>query len=145
MVAEVDVNEADIALLHVGDSVEVTVDAVAGRSFPGKLAEISGQADRARGTVLVKVALPADPALRPNMTAKARFQGSAPPTPQLLVPKEAVASGAVWLVQDGRVHKQPVTTKSAGAQLEVESGLKAGDRIVASNPPSMADGDRLPQ
>ncbi len=60
-----------------------------------------------------------------------RFQGASTPTPRLLIPKAAVQSGSVWWVQDGRVHRRQVSTRSAGPEIvEVVDGLKAGDRIV---------------
>ena len=75
LTAEATVNEADVARLQQGLGAEVVVDAVPGRSFSGKVREIARQADRARGTVLVKVSvLDADPSLRPGMSARVTFR-----------------------------------------------------------------------
>lgn len=53
--AEVDVAETELKGVHVGQDAEITSDAQPGRRYRGTVREIGQQADRARGTVLVKV------------------------------------------------------------------------------------------
>src|SRR5205823_6514757 len=54
IVAEIDVNEADIVSVHRKQAVALTSDAFPDKSYRGTVLEIASQADRARGTVLVK-------------------------------------------------------------------------------------------
>jgi HlyD family secretion protein len=53
--AEADVAETELKGVHVGQPAEITSDAQPGRRYRGTVREIGQQADRARGTVLVKV------------------------------------------------------------------------------------------
>jgi RND family efflux transporter MFP subunit len=145
LVVETDLNEADITLVQRGDHAEVSVESFPDKIFSGTVVELAGQADRTKGTLTVKVQL-SDPVLRPGLSAKVRFQGRSAPTPRLLIPKAAVVSGAVWVV-DGKsvVHRRQVTTRSAGPDIvEVADGLAAGERIVGAGGPPLSDGDRLP-
>lgn len=74
LVAEADVSEADLKNVFVGQKAEVVVDAQGG-THVGVVREIAEQADRARGTVLIKVDIEASPdsALRPGMAIQVRF------------------------------------------------------------------------
>ena len=50
----------------------------------------------------------------------------------------------VFVVADGKVAARPVTLgATTGSDREVLSGLTAGERVVVSPPPSLADGDRV--
>jgi multidrug efflux pump subunit AcrA (membrane-fusion protein) len=55
LIAEVDVAEAELKSVYVEQETEVTSEAQRGHTYRGIVREISEQADRARGTVLVKV------------------------------------------------------------------------------------------
>jgi len=75
LMAEAAVNELDVAQLSPGQAAELLVDAVPGKAFRGRVREIARQADRSRGTVLVKVSVMApDPSLRPGMSARVTFR-----------------------------------------------------------------------
>jgi len=74
LAAEVDVNELDLPKVHPGQPAMVTSDVYPGRTYEGAVGEISGQADKARGTVKVRVFLDvSDGSLRPGMSVKAQF------------------------------------------------------------------------
>jgi RND family efflux transporter MFP subunit len=75
LVAEVDVNEGELGRVRLGQEAEVIGDAQRERAYRGVVREIAEQADRSRGTVLVKVhiAAAADGALRPGMAIQVRF------------------------------------------------------------------------
>ena len=68
--------------------------------------------------------------------------------PRLLVPKAAVRTdngqSIVFLVRDDRVERRAVKTGAAeGDQVEVLSGINAGDRVVVEGPDTLADGARV--
>src|SRR5713226_6510889 len=75
MRTEVDINEADIAKVTMGQPAAVIPDAYPDKSFAAFVAKIYPEADRQKGTVKVEVKL-RDPDLRiikPEMSAKVTF------------------------------------------------------------------------
>jgi RND family efflux transporter MFP subunit len=136
LAAEIDVNEADLSLVRVGQKVDVTSDAFADKTFPGTVHEIGEQADRSKGTVTVKVYLEVpENTLRPGISVKATFEAD-DTKPRLLIPKSAVdATGNVGVIgADGKVTSKHVSVQGAGPdKVEVLDGLAAGDRIVDRN------------
>ena len=70
------------------------------------------------------------------------------PESRLVIPKSAVRSAdgvsIVFVVRDGTAERRAVTVGAAdGDQVEVVSGLSAGDRVVTDGPASLADGSRV--
>ena len=55
MQAEVDVAEAQLARVRPGQRAAITVDAIPGKVFPGKVRRILPRADRSKATVKVRV------------------------------------------------------------------------------------------
>ncbi len=75
LVAETDISEADLKQIHLGQPAEVSTDAQRGQIYKGTVREISEQADRSRGTVLVKIYIDPvqDSVLKPGMAIQVRF------------------------------------------------------------------------
>ena len=70
------------------------------------------------------------------------------PRAKLMMPKGAVrtADGItyVFLLKGDRVERRAIKTGTAqGDQIEVLSGLSAGDRVVVEGPDTLADGTRV--
>jgi len=63
----------------------------------------------------------------------------------LLVPQDAVQGGAMWTVgTDGCAHRRDVTLGLTGdGQVEVLSGLQAGERVVVAGASLLSDGARV--
>ena len=145
LVAEVDVNEGDVFRLRPGLVAEVIADAATSRTYQGVVREIAQEADRARGTVLVKVDLQVpDRSLRPGNSVKVTFQPAS--EARILVPRTALVSGGtVWLVgKDGKVSSRRVGTRPAGPDLiEITSGVEAGDKIVVSGGERLRAGEKI--
>jgi RND family efflux transporter MFP subunit len=82
MTGELEINEGDIVKVFQDQEVEAIADGVPGRLYQGRVREIASQADKTKGTMLVKVDLEApDQSLRPNMSIKVAFlskRGTAP-------------------------------------------------------------------
>ncbi len=95
ILAELDVDENEIVDVHLGQQVTVTVDAVAGKTYRGRVIEVgsSGYTKAGQGDVTffkVKVLLDeADPALRPGMSVRAEIEIATHPE-ALVVPVQAV-------------------------------------------------------
>ncbi|MFN0149739.1 MAG: efflux RND transporter periplasmic adaptor subunit [bacterium] len=152
---EVDVNEAYIARIQIGQRAEIRLDAYTGRPYGGHVRQIVPTANRQKATVVVKVAFDTlDRFVLPEMGAKVTFQESktaeenAPPPMQVFVPKEAITErdgrGAVLVVEDGRVRTAVVETGIAeNNEVEIRSGLRGGEAIILSPDAKLADGARV--
>jgi hypothetical protein len=91
-----------------------------------------------------------DPRILPDMGVKVAFLGAAPPAPSaarpaLTVPRAAIRTdqgqSIVFVIAGDRVERRAVRTGGAkGDQVEVVSGLAAGERVVIEGPPDLADG-----
>ena len=145
---QVDVNESFINRVAPGQAVEATLNAYPDWKIPGSVIAIIPTADRSKATVKVRVAIDSkDPRIVPDMGVRVGFleRGAAmtraPAAPVVLVPADAIRGDSVFVVADGKVTRRPVTLgKTVGADREVLTGLKAGDRVVLSPPPSLTDG-----
>jgi len=72
----------------------------------------------------------------------------APVEPGVLVPAEAVrgdgAAGVVFVVAGEKVERRNVTLgRTVGANRQVLSGLRDGERVVLAPPESLKDGDAI--
>jgi RND family efflux transporter MFP subunit len=141
----VPVTERDAASVRVGMAAEVTVDALAGRTFAGRVARLAPAFDPVTRTLDAEVEIPnTDGALRPGMYGHAALVTGEHPA-ALMVPVSALQrSGERWfafVVRDGRVARRPVTVGfDAGDTLEVTRGLSSGDELVTAGIDTLSDG-----
>jgi RND family efflux transporter MFP subunit len=153
MRTEVDVNEADVNRIHLGQAAQVTPDAYPDARYEAAVVKLYPQVDRQKGTLKVEVRITApDAKLLPDMSARVTFLGEAPSgqpeTPAVLVPpgalrRDAAGSSFVWVVEDGRARKAAVETAGeVGGQVRVASGLRGGEVVVIGEPPAR-DGQRV--
>jgi RND family efflux transporter MFP subunit len=156
---EADVAEANVAKLSDEQPAEVTVEAFPDRRYRAVLRQVIPTADRTKATVQVKVTiLDKDPNLKPEMSAKVTFleparpvAASAPATPTVVVPRDAVVTRegetVVFVVgSDGKVQRRPVTTRGESqGQLIVRSGLSGGESVVVRPPETLRAGDAVRQ
>jgi RND family efflux transporter MFP subunit len=145
--AEVDMNETDVLLVRPRQKAEVTSEAAQGKTYEGEVREIVQEADRARGTVKVKVDIIApDEKLRPGMSARVAFLPDNEAPPRLLIPRGAVIAGNVWVVTaEGVAGRRPVTFQAVGpSMVEVTEGLEPGERIVLEPGDLVTEGMRIP-
>jgi hypothetical protein len=97
-----------------------------------------------------------DPRILPDMGIKVSFlneraaqpDAGAAPRARLLVPKAAVrtqdGASVLFVVRDDRVERRAVKVGAEdGAQVEIVSGISAGERVVVDGPPTLADGARV--
>ena len=142
------VDEADVAGVLAGATASVTLDAYAGRTFAGTVAEIGTSAVTTKtGGVayLVKVPLtPGDAVLRLGMSGDVAL-ATQNVAGALVVPAQAVQSdGAkhyVFKVAAGKVARVEVAVGAATDTLtQITSGLAAGDVVATSQLGSLKDG-----
>ena len=71
---EIDVNEADLSKISLGQKCRVSPEAYPDKNYGGVVAEIAPEADRAKGTLQIKVQiLSPDHFLTPELSAKVEF------------------------------------------------------------------------
>jgi RND family efflux transporter MFP subunit len=135
----VNVPQMNASFVRVGQPARLHVSNLPGRYFTGAVARTANSLDPASRTMLVEIHAPnPDGALLPGMYAQVEFS-SARGQPPLLVPSDALISGAdgtrVALVRpDHTVHLQKIEVgRDYGDRLEVVGGLREGDTIL-SNP-----------
>jgi membrane fusion protein, copper/silver efflux system len=134
---ELAVFESDARMLRVGLPVELTVDALPGHTYRGRVTFIHPGLDTTSRTLTARVEVPnRDGRLRPGMYVTARLIPAS--TMRLAVPLTAVLpTGTRQLVfvkrGDGQfVPRDVVTGARSDSLVEIVSGLRAGDEVVAS-------------
>jgi hypothetical protein len=129
--------EMDARSVRVGSPVEVTVDAIPGKTYQGRVTFIHPAVDEKTRTITARAeVMNRDGALRPGMYATAMIR---PATAKALtVPTQAVLpTGTQNLVfvnrGDGRFMPRAVAVGMRGDSLvEIVNGLKSGDEVIAS-------------
>jgi HlyD family secretion protein len=143
--AEVKVAEADVLRVVVGQAAVVTLEALPGKQFPGRVVEIGASALPVSGTgaaarefkVVVRLDQP-DPGLRPGLTCDAEIVTSER-TNVLTVPLQSVVlrtvppageRPGVFLLADGLARFTPVSSGVIGG-LDIEvSGVAEWARVI---------------
>ena len=138
---ELNVFERDLGRVRVGQSVEVTVTAYLGRTFPGRIVYIGAVLDPEQRTVPARVQLlNADGALKPGMFATASIQVGAGGPVVVVVPSDAVqeVDGKTVVFVPGnkpgefRTVQVEVGEQVSDKRVTIKSGLAAGARIVVA-------------
>ena len=135
---EGEVFERDLPLVQLGATVTADFEALPGAHRSGRISYIFPTVNPETRTVRVRVVL-SNPGLtlKPGMYATIRITGTSPQS-VLSVPRSAVLStGERSLVfvkrRDGMLEPHPVVLGiSNDAQVQILSGLSAGDTVVAS-------------
>ncbi len=152
---EADVSEANIYKVRFEQPCQIILDAYPGTRYAGYVKKIVPTADRARATVLTKVAFnEIDDRVLPEMSARVHFlinngqPESSPETTALAIPKEAVTSRngqkIVFRIDGQYVTAIPVETgRELGKTVEILSGLSAKEQVVLSPPGKMASGQKV--
>jgi cobalt-zinc-cadmium efflux system membrane fusion protein len=129
--------ERDAVTLQPGSIAHVTLAALPGRGFEGRVTQIGRQVDAGSRTVPVRVELSnTDGVLRPGMSASARLHVSGEAETILAVPAAALQRvGEQWLAFVPRTPQEfemrPVGRgRDLGNDVEVVSGLRAGETVV---------------
>jgi HlyD family secretion protein len=134
------IDEVDAANIKAGQMARITLDAIKGKSFPGKVKRIAPyvlELEKQARTVEVEVAFvapPNDENLLVGYSADVEIVHESRPD-VLRIPTQTLLEGnRVLLYQDnGVLAEHTVTIGLANwEQTEITSGLKEGDRIVLS-------------
>jgi HlyD family secretion protein len=142
------VDEKNLALLSPGQPARASADAFPGQAFDAVVSLVAPAVDAARGTVEVRLRVPAPPpTLRPDMTVSINVEVGQKAS-ALVLPAEVVRdpTGQPWVlaIVGGRAERRGVTLGLRGDGLvEIAGGLAAGDAVVAPGGPFVAPGDRV--
>ena len=157
----VDVPLSDAAKVGVDQNARIVVDVLPNRQFTGRVTRFVHQADIAKNTVEVKVAIEdPSPLLKPDMLARVKFLGAplhgqpAPAATSALTvyaPSQAVQVEGndthVWVVTPGesRLRRQAVMVGAARGDgwVAVTDGLHPGDVLVAEPGENLKPGQRV--
>ena len=156
---ELDISQNDFAKVMAKQPCWITTDAYPDKKYEGVVDLISPEANRQKATVLVRVkVLSPDGLMKPDMNATVAFlspkklattQAGEPAAPAerppIRVPKSAVRDGAVFVVEDGKAVKRPVTAglTTANGEVEIRKGLIGGEDLIVTPTEALKDGDRV--
>jgi len=137
---EAEVDEEDILLVQPGQRVLIRAPALPERVLDGQVAEITPKGNPVTRGYRVYIDFLGEIPLRIGMTAETNIVVEQRDH-ALLVPATAVREGQVWIVRDGRLHRQPVRTGfSSETRTEILSGLSDNDSLVVSPTTGLTEG-----
>jgi membrane fusion protein (multidrug efflux system) len=139
------VPEIYLKQVQVGQSLEVALDALPGRSYEGKVFAINPLVDAAGRSIVIRaIVRNADTALRPGMFARVRLI-TKEERDALVVPEQALVPQGedqyVYRVVDGKAVRTRVDVgQRRDARVEIVKGLAAGDTVVTAGQLKLRDG-----
>jgi RND family efflux transporter MFP subunit len=138
------VDEEDKVYVKEGQMVRMTLYAYAGRAFSGKVKRVYDKADPDRRTFEVDVEMvEKEPTFSAGMTGELAFV-MAEKASAWVIPSQAVQSGVIWTVKDGKLARPQVQLGLKSIErVEVLSGLSAKDEVVISALDSPEEGKRV--
>ena len=145
---ELTVPEQYVAAVAAGSAVTFEVDAYPGETFTGQVRYVSPSVKTETRALMVEAVVPnASSRLKPGFFATARIEQAAK-LPGILVPAGAVRTVAgtarVFVVANDRAEERVVMTgQVVGDQVEIATGLQAGERVVTTGLEQMVDGVRV--
>jgi RND family efflux transporter, MFP subunit len=140
-------NEYDAAGVSLGKDAHVELDALPGRTFPGKVVRLAPSFDLLTRTLEAEVQLP-NPLgeLRPGMYGRGSIVLEIhPKRPVVSVNALQISSDNkyVFVLHDTKVERRTIETGAdvdMGDALEIRSGLQAGDEVVIAGADGLSDG-----
>jgi HlyD family secretion protein len=142
-------DERNLSAIRIGQPATASADAYPGQSFPATVSFIGAAVDPQRGTVEVRLSVPAPPpTLRPDMTVSVELEAGSRAA-ALTVPAECVRdvtgrSPWVLVLAGGVVERRPARIGLRGdALIEVLGGVAEGDLVIPASAGNPAPGTRL--
>ena len=146
----VGISENEYTKVKKGDVVSITVDALPGRSFSGKVSRLYPTINAATHTFNAEVVVQnADRALRPGMFARVTVNFGTNHRIVLpdrcIVKQEGTGQRFVYLLNDGdTVSYVPVTVgRHIGSEYEIVDGVSEGDTVVSKGQATLKDGVKV--
>lgn len=143
-------SDRSLALLKVGDTARVILDAFPGRSLKGHVRRLSAMSDAQTGTFGVEVALDeVPPGVESGFIGEAHIAPSTAPTADILaVPATAILEGhgqtaTVYVVDEANMTAKLTRITLKGIRDDmvlVTKGLTLGQRVVSAGAPYLRNG-----
>ncbi len=144
---EFTIPESYLHLLRIGDVVKVRTAGQPDLRYTGKITLLDSRVDPATRSITVRAEIPnRDGSLRPGMFMTVVLDVD--PSPALLVPEGAIVPEQghvyVFVVAGDKVQRREVRTgRRRKGEVEVVSGLAAGDQVVTEGTQMLRDGDTV--
>ncbi len=159
----VEVSEKELALVRIGQSVNVKLDAFPQETIAGRVTRISPAADATARLVPIEIIIPnSNGRIGSGLLARVSFESG---QEQVVVPQSALGGGGrgqgqggqggsnkgtVFVVAQGEVDGQAKVVaravtlgERADGKVEILSGLKEGERFVARSGEPLKDGEAV--
>jgi RND family efflux transporter MFP subunit len=143
----VPVPDRDVPYCHVGDPATVTLDALSGRVFHGKVDRTSESESLTDRLMRVEIDLPnPDGVLRDGMFGRAdilleKIVKNLTLPSSCLIDRNGKGEGAVLAVKDGKIKRVNVHVgMDTGLRAEITAGVDEDDLIILQPDPSVPDG-----
>lgn len=146
----VGISESDYTLVKKGDSVEITVDAIPGKTFTGRVNRIYPTMDPVSHTFTTEIIVPnSDRVLRPGMYANVKVTFGV--NHSVVIPDDAVVKqqgsgqrSAFILQPDGTVKSSVVKLgRHFDTTYEILEGVAEGDVVATKGNNALRDGDKV--
>lgn len=143
LIATLHVPERELSRLAAGQPAHLTVDALAGQKFSGRIQRISPVIDPTTGTFRATVEVSSDGSLKPGMFGRVNIVYDVREN-TLLVPVEAVlaedARTSLFVVVDGAAQRRDVVVgyRNNGS-VEIREGVTEGESVVVTGQASLRD------
>lgn len=139
--------EREIETLKPGQAVQLTVDALPGKVFDGRIDRVSPVVDSGSGTFRVVCAFDGGGLLQPGMFARLRINYDQRAN-ALVIPRAALledgGTPAVFTVKNGKAVRVELALGYVdGEWVEVRGGLKAGDPVVVAGKSALREGSAV--
>jgi membrane fusion protein (multidrug efflux system) len=138
------VAEANMNCINKNSRVHVAIDAIPNEAFQGVVSEITPVVDPVTRTLGIKAIVNnSRKLLRPGMTARVTIN-LGERSNVLLVPKDALLDGYLFVVSDSTAERREVVSGIIGDKnVEIISGLKDGERVVVVGQQRLAGGEKV--
>lgn len=137
------VDERDVPRLRAGQPALMSNDAWPGRIIRGHVREITPSGDPTQRAFRVRLLADDAPDLPFGLTLEVNIVTQHDAS-ALLVPADAVDQGYLWIIRDGRAHRQPVTLGIADARnVQVVRGLARSASVILDPPADLREGETV--
>jgi membrane fusion protein (multidrug efflux system) len=139
--------EREIETLKAGQVVQLTVDALPGKTFEGRIDRVSPVVDSGSGTFRVICSFDGGGLLQPGMFGRIRIEYDQRAN-ALVIPRSALledgTAPAVYTVKDGKATRRALKLGYIdGEWVEVREGLGVGDPVVVAGKAALREGSAV--
>ena len=147
---KVGVSESDYTKVKIGNQVEITVDALPGQTFTGKINKIYPTIDPMTHTFVTEILVQnSDRVLRPGMFARVKIEFGV--NNSVVVPEESVVKmqgtgqRCVYILQPDNTVESVIVKlgRHIGNSYEILEGISEGDVVTVKGSTSLKDGAKV--